>query len=58
MWEVHPPEKEEKPAGNDWEEVSEDDPDISESSLVGLKVLLNTFDARIIEEIDERTAGE
>lgn len=58
VWEVHPPEKEEKPAGNDWEEVSEDDPDISESSLVGLKVLLNTFDARIIEEIDERTAGE
>ncbi|QJC22475.1 DNA polymerase III subunit gamma and tau [Arcanobacterium buesumense] len=60
VWEVHPPIRAEEPTepSPEWEEVSEDDPDISESSLVGLKVLLDTFNAQVIEEIPDRQGGE
>ncbi|WP_253280897.1 DNA polymerase III subunit gamma and tau [Arcanobacterium phocae] len=57
VWEVHPPVKSQEEPPSEWEEVSEDDPDISESSLVGLKVLLGTFDGRIIEEIPDGNGG-
>lgn len=55
VWEVHPPVKEEapEPEVNEWDEVSADDPDISESNLVGIKVLIDRFDGKVIEEIPD-----
>ncbi len=35
---------------SDWEGASADDPEISHSSVVGLQVVLNRFDAKVIEE--------
>lgn len=43
---------------SEWEEVSEDDPDISESPLVGIRVLMDTFHATVIEEIPDNNGGE
>ncbi len=36
---------------SEWDEVSMDDPEISQSDLVGIQVVLNRFDAKVIEEI-------
>lgn len=37
----------------DWEGASADDPDISQSTMVGLQVLIERFDAKVIEEREE-----
>ncbi|WP_124054370.1 DNA polymerase III subunit gamma and tau [Arcanobacterium ihumii] len=36
---------------SEWDEVSLDDPEISQSNLVGINVVLDKFDAKVIEEI-------
>lgn len=54
-WEIHPPtpaDRQEEPA-DEWDEVSMDDPDINQSNLVGIQVLLKAFDAKIVEEIPD-----
>lgn len=35
---------------SDWEGASADDPEISHSSVVGLQVVLDRFNAKVIEE--------
>lgn len=44
-----------EPAEDDpeWEGASADDPDISQSTVVGLQVVLDRFDAKVIEEREE-----
>ncbi|MCM3908047.1 DNA polymerase III subunit gamma and tau [Trueperella bernardiae] len=37
----------------EWEGASADDPDISQSTMVGLQVLLERFEAKVIEEREE-----
>lgn len=46
-------ESSEKPPvfSDEWEEVSPDDPEISQSSLVGINVVLETFGASVVEVI-------
>ncbi|WP_126416263.1 DNA polymerase III subunit gamma and tau [Trueperella bialowiezensis] len=46
-----PDEPEPDPEEEIWEGASADDPEISQSNLVGLQVVLNQFDAKVIEEI-------
>ena len=52
-WEIHPPAVKQEETIDEWDEVSMDDPDINHSHLVGIQVLLDTFDAKIIEEIPD-----
>ncbi|QRV02032.1 DNA polymerase III subunit gamma and tau [Arcanobacterium phocisimile] len=56
-WEIHPPQKPQTETVPDWEEVSDDDPDISESTLVGIRVLMDTFNAKVIDEIPDSHGG-
>ncbi|WP_434699662.1 hypothetical protein [Trueperella pyogenes] len=37
----------------EWEGAAADDPDISQSTKVGLQVVLERFDAKVIEELKE-----
>lgn len=55
VWEVHPPVRPEpeQPENDEWDDVSADDPDISESTIVGIKVLMDRLDGTIIEEIPD-----
>ncbi|MFC5370829.1 DNA polymerase III subunit gamma and tau [Arcanobacterium bovis] len=42
---------------SDWDEVSLDDPEISQSNLVGINVVLDKFDAKVIEEISHEAGA-
>ncbi|QOR47482.1 DNA polymerase III subunit gamma and tau [Trueperella pecoris] len=52
---VGDPDDEPEPAEEnpEWEGASADDPDISQSTVVGLQVVLERFDAKVIEEREE-----
>nr|WP_239539050.1 DNA polymerase III subunit gamma and tau [Arcanobacterium pluranimalium] len=42
---------------SEWDEVSLDDPEISQSNLVGINVVLDKFDAKVIEEISHEAGA-
>ncbi|MFY9262361.1 MAG: DNA polymerase III subunit gamma and tau [Actinomycetaceae bacterium] len=52
-WKINVPPKKKvtRKHESDWDDVSMDDPSISESNLVGIKVLIERFDGRVIDEI-------
>ena len=45
-------------AASEEDEVSDSDPAVSQSDLVGLNVVLSTFKGKVIEEIDKTSGGQ